>query len=169
MMTELTDRSDRGSGMTAAEALKLDLLYDRDETAWLEAMAALAAEGRYSEMDFANLSEYLTDMARRDRREVYSRLVILLAHLLKWEHQPDRRSGSWRGTIREQRRELRQLLESGTLRNHAEAVLADAYAEARRQAADETELNLDVFPVEDARGLEELLAEPDAGPGGVAE
>ena len=57
---------------------------------------------------------------------------------------------------------LRQLVESGTLRNHAEAVLADAYAEARRQAADETELSLDVFPVEDARGLDELLAEPGA-------
>ena len=57
---------------------------------------------------------------------------------------------------------MRQLLESGTLRNHAEAVLADAYAEARRQAADETELSRDVFPAEDARGLDELLAEPEA-------
>src|SRR5437879_5389103 len=78
-----------------------------------------------------------------------------------WEHQPEGRSGAWRGTIRAQRRELRQLLESGTLRKHAESVLADAYAEARRQAADETELSLDLFPVEDARDLDELLAEPD--------
>ncbi|HET6883722.1 MAG TPA: DUF29 family protein, partial [Pirellulales bacterium] len=75
------------------------------------------------------------------------------------EYQPERRCGSWRGTIREQRRELRQLLESGTLRNHAESVLAEAYAEARRQAADETELNLDLFPVEDARSLDEFIAE----------
>jgi len=116
-------------------------------------------------MDYRHLSEYLADMAKRDRREVFSRLVVLLSHLLKWEHQPERRSGSWRGTLREQRRELRQLLESGTLRNHAEAVLADAYAEARRQAADETELSLDVFPAEDARGVDELLAEPSAAPG----
>ena len=154
--------------MTTAEALDLTTLYEQDETAWLEAMSALAANGRYAEMDYRHLSEYLADMARRDRREVFSRLVVLLSHLLKWEHQPERRSGTWRGTIREQRRELRQLLESGTLRNHAEAVLADAYAEARRQAANETEL-MDVFPVADPRGLEELLAEPDAGPGGVAE
>ena len=41
-------------------------------------------------------------------------------------------------------------------------MLADAYAEARRQAADETELSLDAFPLADARGLDELLAEPDA-------
>src|SRR5438132_3820243 len=155
--------------MTTAEALDLSVLYEQDETAWLEAMSALAASGRYAEMDYRHLSEYLADMARRDRREVFSRLVVLLSHLLKWEYQPEHRSGSWRGTIREQRRELRQLLESGTLRNHAEAVLADAYAEARRQAADETELSLDLFPAEDARGLEELLAEPDAGPGTAAE
>jgi hypothetical protein len=150
--------------MATAEDLDLSMLYERDETAWLEAMSALAASGRYAEMDFKHLSEYLADMARRDRREVFSRLVVLLTHLLKWEHQPERRSGTRRGTIREQRRELRQLLESGTLRNHAEAVLADAYAEARRQAADETELSLDVFPVTDARGLDELLVEPDAKP-----
>ncbi len=147
---------------TAEEALDLSVLYEQDETAWLEAMSALAANGRHAEMDFPHLSEYLADMAKRDRREVFTRLVVLLTHLLKWEHQPERRCGTWRATMREQRRELRQLLESGTLRNHAEAVLADAYAEARRQAADETELSLDVFPLEDARGVEELLAEPDA-------
>jgi len=42
-------------------------------------------------------------------------------------------------------------------------LLADSYAEARRQAADETEVSVDAFPAEDARGLDELLAEPDAG------
>lgn len=148
--------------MATVEAVDLSGLYERDETAWLEAMAALAASGQHAEMDYLHLSEYLADLAKRDRREVFSRLVVLLTHLLKWEYQPEHQSGSWRGTIREQRRELRQLLESGTLRSHAEAVLADAYAEARRQAADETELNLDTFPTEDARGLDELLAEPDA-------
>lgn len=149
--------------MVIAEALDLSVLYEQDETAWLEAMAALAAGGRYAELDYKHLSEYLADMAKRDRREVFSRLVVLLSHLLKWRFQPERRSGSWRGTIREQRRELRQLLDSGTLRRHAEAVLPEAYAEARRQAADETELSLDVFPAADARTWEELLAEPGAG------
>ena len=148
--------------MATVETSKLESLYEQDETAWLEAMAALAASGRYGEMDFANLSEYLTDMARRDRREVFSRLVVLLARLLKWEHQLDRRSGSWRGTMREQLRELRQLLESGTLRNHAEAVFADAYAEARKQAADESELPLATFPDVNPWTLDAALAEPDA-------
>jgi hypothetical protein len=63
--------------------------------------------------------------------------------------------------MREQRRELRQLLESDTLRIHAEEVLADAYAEASRQAADEAELSLDVFPAVGAWSLDDLLAERD--------
>lgn len=148
-----------GTDMTTTEELKLETLFESDETAWLEAMSALAAEGRVSELDCSNLSEYLADMAKRDRREVFSRLVVLLTHLLKWDHQPDGRGGSWRGTIREQRRELRQLLESGTLRNHAENVLADAYAEARRQAADETGLELSTFPADNSRTLDEILGD----------
>ena len=147
--------------MTTAAAVASSVLYEQDETAWLEAMSALIAEGRYAELDYPNLSEYLADMAKRDRREVFSRLVVLLTHLLKWDHQPDRRGGSWRGTIREQRRELRQLIESGTLRNHAATVLPDTYAEARRQAADETELDLGVFPVENPWRLDEVLPEEE--------
>lgn len=148
--------------MTTTQTIALELLYEQDETAWLDAMATLAADGRLSELDTGNLAEYLADMAKRDRREVFSRLVVLLTHLMKWEHQPDRRGGSWRGTIREQRRELKQLLESNTLRNHATDVLADAFAEAKRQAADETELDLAVFPIENPWNLEAILDEERA-------
>jgi hypothetical protein len=136
-------------------------LYEVDETAWLEATADLVRSGRLTEIDLRTLAEYLSDMAKRDRREVFSRLVTLLCHLLKWEHQPDRRSGSWRGTILEQQRELRQLLESGTLRNHAIAVFADAYADARKQAAAETESARSTFPDECGWDLDGALAEWD--------
>jgi Domain of unknown function DUF29 len=157
--------------MATLEVLDLDQLYERDETAWLEAMSVLAASGRYAEMDHRHLSEYLADMARRDRREVVSRLVTLLSHLLKWQHQPQRRSGSWRATIREQQRELRQLVESGTLRNHAIAVLTDAYADARKQAADETELPRATFPDECPWDLDGALADwdEDAATGATAD
>lgn len=136
-------------------------LYQADETAWLEATADLIRGGRLMEIDLHTLAEYLTDMAKRDRREVFSRLVVLLSHLLKWAYQPDRRCGSWRGTILEQQRELRQLLESGTLRNHALTVFADAYADARKQAAAETELARAAFPEECGWILDSALADWD--------
>jgi len=105
----------------------LPQLYEADETAWLEAMSQLIGEGRFQDLDFAHLGEYLADMARRDKREVVSRLSVLIAHRLKWDHQPRRRSRSWRTTIEVQRQELAGLLESGTLRNHAVESLPKAF------------------------------------------
>jgi Domain of unknown function DUF29 len=134
-------------------------LYEQDETAWLEIMARLVAAKRYKELDHQHLAEYLTDMARRDRREVISRLVVLLTHLLKWQFQPEGQSGSWRGTIRGQRLQLQLLLESATLKNHAESVLADTYTKARKAAADETGIKLSRFPKECAWSLEDLLSD----------
>ena len=147
--------------MTTTATLPLSVLYERDETAWLEIMSNLAAEGRYAEMDHPNSSEYLAGMAQRDRREVSSRLVVLLTHLLKWEHQPDHLSGSWHGSILEQRRELRELLDSAALYDHALSGLADAYADARKQAAAEMTLPRGAFPAECGRDLAGLLADEE--------
>ena len=132
-----------------------------DETAWLEHTAELIRSGRFDQVDAATLAEFLSDLAKRDRREVLSRLVILLAHRLKWEYQQDRRSGSWRGTILEQQRELRQLLDSGTLRNHAVAVFAEAYADARKEAAADSGLARAKFPEESPWNMDDALADWD--------
>lgn len=133
-------------------------LYEADETAWLEASADLIRQGRLRDLDYANLQEYLTDMARRDRREVESRLIVLFTHVLKWTQQPDQRSRSWHGTMIEQRQELAGLVERGVLRNHAEAVLSATYAKAIERAAAETGLGVDRFAAECPYTLEQLLS-----------
>lgn len=138
----------------------LAALYESDETAWLEATADLVREGHFDQIDPSTLAEYLTDMARRDRREVASRLATLIAHILKWRHQPTQRSGSWRGTVEVQRQELAELLESGVLRNYAMVVLAKAYANGVRQAAAETGLPESTFPAVCPDSLDDLLAAP---------
>ncbi len=141
--------------ISAAEAT----LYGADETAWLDQTADSVRERRLAEVDLDTLAEYLTDMARRDRREVGSRLALLLAHLLKWQLQPDRRTGSWRATIEVQRQELAELLESGTLRNHAGEVLAKAYENGVRQAVAETGFETGAFPADCPYTLEQALSD----------
>jgi hypothetical protein len=136
----------------------LEHLYEADETAWLEAMAELIAQRRWDDLDYAHLGDYLSDMARRDRREVKSRLTTLLAHVLKWVHQPEHRSRGWRGTIVEQRQELAGLVARGVLRQHAEAVLVEAYAEAVERAAAETGLAAESFAADCPYTLDQLLA-----------
>ena len=143
--------------MTLTE-LDLHQLYLTDETAWLEAMAELIESGDCAALDFANLREYLTDMAKRDRREVESRLIALLLHILKWEFQPAHRSRSWQASILEQRQELEGLVDRGVLRNHADAVLDDSYRKAVARAAVETGLPAEAFPEDCRYSVDELLA-----------
>ena len=150
--------------MTVATAESLAALYADDETAWLEAMAALVRRRDLAGLNLDNLSEYLTDMAQRDRREVKSRLVVLLAHLLKWECQREKRSRSGRTTVLNQRQELADLAGRGVLRAHAEAVLPKAYANAVELAASETGLPLATFPADCPYTIEQLFTiDPSAG------
>lgn len=132
-------------------------LYLRDETAWLDATAELVRAGRLDLVDTGSLAEYLTDMAIKDRREVLSRMIVLLAHLLKWQFQPNFRSGSWRATIGLQKGELIDLLESGTLRNHADDVLTKAYERAISAAVSDTGLPESAFPSACPYTVEQLL------------
>jgi len=136
-------------------------LYVEDETAWLELTSRLVAERRFDEVDADSLSEYLSDMATRDRREAKSRLVVLLAHLLKWEHQPSKRSASWESTIATQRGELGDLLESRTLRLHATTILEQAYRRAVLQATIQTGLPESTFPATCPYDLDAILGEND--------
>ena len=134
-------------------------LYETDETAWLDAMAELIRAGQLGDVDYPHLAEYLEDMATRDRREVKSRLKILIAHVLKWIYQKEMRTPSWRATINVQRDDLEDELQtSKSLRNHAEAILAEAYAKALQRAADETGLPAATFPPECPWSLEQLLS-----------
>jgi hypothetical protein len=143
--------------MTNTEQTLADL-YHTDETAWLDAMVELLRRGAHADLDHPNLREYLSDMAGRDRREVESRLAVLIAHILKWVYQPDHRSRSWRGTIVDQRLELARLVGRGVLRNHAEAVLGEAYREGVERAAADTDLPAESFPADCPYSLDELLA-----------
>lgn len=133
-------------------------LYQTDETAWLETAAELIRRGRLTDVDPICLANYLSDMARRDRRETESRLIVLLTHVLKWFHQPEQRSRSWRATIIEQRQELEGLIGTGVLRTHAEAILPDAYRKAVERAAAETGLAPETFPAHCPYSLEQLLS-----------
>ena len=70
-----------------------------------------------------------------------------MLHLLKWQAQPALRGGSWRKTLRTQRRELRKLLrQSPSLRRHVPDLIRDAYLDAVKDAVDETGLPAEEFP-----------------------
>jgi len=138
-------------------AMNFTALYQGDETAWLEETARRIAEGNLAELDLAHLSEYLQSMANKDRREVRHRLIQLMAHLLKWIYQEQNRSRSWKRSIVNQRIALEGLLESGTLKQHAEEHWTAYYPLAVRKAAAETGIATEDFPASPPFALAEIL------------
>ena len=73
--------------------------YERDFHAWALENAALLRQRQFMEVDVENIAEELDSMGRSERHELINRLAVLLAHLLKWRFQPERRGKSWRATI----------------------------------------------------------------------
>ena len=144
----------------------LDELYETDFTAWgekqTEALRRLAREKpelafEYA-LDFAHLIEEFEALGRSEPRAIRSRLQELLMHLAKWRYQPERRSDSWRYSIRNQRRGIADLLEDNpSLVSRVPEWLPKAWARARRDAADETGLPLATFPVECPFSLDQAL------------
>jgi len=127
--------------------IPMNNLYEADFAQWAQEQAELCRQGRGSELDVEHLSEELEGMSARERRELVNCLGILLAHLLKWQYQPQRRGNSWRLTIKIQRFDVAALLhQNPSLRARFEEFLSDAYARAILQAAGETGLDESVFP-----------------------
>ncbi|MGL5805012.1 MAG: DUF29 domain-containing protein [Xenococcaceae cyanobacterium] len=137
--------------MTAQSSkdLTTDNLYDRDYYLWLENTAKLLRTDRLSELDLSNLIEEIEDMGRSEKRAVRSNLTVLLMHLLKYKYQPEKRSESWLRTIVEHRRRLLILLtDSPSLNNYFQEIFNLSYQDARQDAAVETRLSIDTFPLE---------------------
>jgi hypothetical protein len=116
-------------------------LYDTDVAAWAEQQADALRRRAANEIDWENVAEEIEDVARRNRDRIYGALVTAITHLLKWQFQPEMRSGAWRSAAVKARDRIAKLVrDSPSLRNYPAAVLAEAYSSARRVAEAETGL-----------------------------
>jgi hypothetical protein len=133
-------------------------LYDQDLYAWAMHSARLLRERRLEDLDLDHLAEELEAMGKSEQRALESRLTVLLAHLLKWQFQPEKRSKSWQRTLIEQRKRIARLLrDSPSLRPRLADALADAYDSALRLAADETGIDESEFPQTCPYGFDQAL------------
>lgn len=122
--------------------------YETDVVAWANEQAALLRSGQLAKLDLENIAEEIEDVGKSEKRELTSRMAVLLAHLLKWHYQPALRSRSWQHTLRTQRIEVQYVLsEAPSLRNTLgdPAWLDLVWAKAITQAEKETGLDVDVF------------------------
>jgi len=121
--------------------------YDKDFYSWTQEQAEMLRSGQFNNLDIPNLIEEIETMGRSEKRELESRLTVLLVHLLKWQYQEVRRGRSWELTIIEQRLKYNETLEENPgLKPKLNDILEKAYQYATIQASRETKISRNVFP-----------------------
>lgn len=122
-------------------------LYDVDYGLWLANQIDSLKKHQWDSLDIDNLIEELEGLNRSNERELESYLVVILTHLLKWQYQPQARSGSWKGSIFNGRKRIARLFrQQPSLRPRVPELLPEAYADGVQIALLETGLPADVFP-----------------------
>jgi len=144
----------------------LQLEYEQDFHSWIEKHINFLKTGQVHDLDKEHLIEELEGMANRDRNELVSHFVILIAHLLKWQFQLNQlterwgefKGSSWRASIIEQRYRVKDQLESiPSLKRSLEEAVIKAYPKAVSLAIDETGLSKKTFPQTCPYTIEQLL------------
>lgn len=127
-------------------------LYNHDFYLWLTETANLLKQKKFEALDLENLIEEVESMGRSEKRELLSRVVTIIEHLLKliyWESQREENQRGWIGTIKTQRIELLKIIkQSPSLNNY----LRENYLECLIDATDifkaKTGINLNPVEVE---------------------
>ncbi len=124
-------------------------LYDQDYCLWLENTVEQLKQKKLNRIDWENLIEEIESLGKSQKNALQSNLRILLMHLLKWQYQRDRRSNSWSYTITEHNIRINKAFqESPSLKRYFIEIFDDCYQDARKLAAKETGLDIDIFPVD---------------------
>ena len=142
-------------------------LYDLDFYAWANEQAALLRDGRFSEADMAHIAEEIESMGKTEKRELVSRLTVLLLRLLKWQFQPSLRGNSWRNSIRVQRRDVTaHMADNPSLKAMLSQAIDHAYGTAAIEAETETGLSESTFPANCPWSFDQMM-DPEFWPTGT--
>jgi hypothetical protein len=153
-MDDRTDTRRHGSGKDPAR-------YDRDLYSWAVEQAALLRAGKIAEADALNIAEELDDVGNEQYDKLESALRLILLHLLKWDHQPERRSRSWWLSINVHRKHVLKVLRKNPgLKPVAGEAMTEAYEVARIEAAGQTSLEQEQFPNDCPYSWDEIMERP---------
>jgi hypothetical protein len=133
--------------------------YDTDFYSWSLEQARLLRESQWAQIDRDKVAEEIESLGGEQFNKLESALRLLLIHMLKWDHQANRRSRSWILSIESQRVEVEHVIADnpGLKPRIAEAVTR-AYRRARIEAANETGLEKAAFPDACPYSFQDIMA-----------
>jgi hypothetical protein len=95
---------------TGTEDALAEPSYDGDVVAWANEQARRLRAGEFHRLDIEHIADEIESVGRSEQQELVNRMAVLIAHLLKWHYQPERRNRSWELTIKAQRRQSQRRL-----------------------------------------------------------
>ncbi len=84
------------------------ILYDQDFYLWIQTTIQHLQERNLEQLDMENLIEEIDSMGRSEKKELKTRLDVLIENLLilqYWIEEKDDNARGWRNTVVEQRRQ----------------------------------------------------------------
>ncbi|PSF31441.1 DUF29 domain-containing protein [Aphanothece hegewaldii CCALA 016] len=138
-------------------------LYQQDFYLWINTTIEQIRSQHLESVDWEHLLEELEDLGNAPKHKLESRLLVLLEHLLKlayWSAEREYNARRWKGTIIEQRKQLKKLLKNNpSLKPYLTEVFEETYQDARDIVIVKTELASNVLPIQPAFTLEQVLDE----------
>lgn len=139
---------------------KKDAEYDKDFFKWTKNQAKFLKKQEFSSLDIENLIEEIESLGRSERRTLESYLEIMLMYMLKVKYQPAKHSKSWELSIKNSRQKFKKVLrQNPSLKPKLADILKDSYESARLDAALETKLDEQTFPLECPWTMNEVLSD----------
>ena len=136
-------------------------LYRDDFYGWTQDQADALRRRSVNEIDWENLLEEIEDLGGSIRRQLRSRLGVIIQHLLKWRHQAGQRSRSWAVTIAEQRNQVNDLLEENpSLVSRLDEIMPKAFRAGLAGVVAETGLPEHVFLADGALSFDQVMTLP---------
>ena len=136
-------------------------LYDQDFYLWIQTTIQHLQERNLEQLDIENLIEEIDSMGRSEKKELKTRLVVLIEHLLKlqyWIEEKDDNARGWRNTVVEQRRQITYTLaDSPSLKAILNDVFLPCYQDARKDTINKYQLSSNLFPEEPPFSLAQVL------------
>ncbi len=133
--------------MSNNHQLSLKTVYEQDYQLWLDGTIENLKHRNFDNLDIDLLIEEIEEMGGSLKDALENNLIVILAHLLKWKYQPEKRLGSWKASIKENRRRVNKSIQKHpSLKNYYESIFSESYSPAVDWAIEETGLSPDIFP-----------------------
>ena len=121
--------------------------YEDDLYTWVQEQVALLRAGAVDALDLAHIAEELSDVGAEQYNKLESALELILLHMLKWDHQPHKRTRSWSLSIEEHRlRAAKQLRKNPSLTSRIDEAVEDGFRLGRIRAAREMRVEPKTLP-----------------------